>query len=251
MAVLVEGDCFAYAAVGKFFYLAYFLIGEFLEMREVKSKDIGRYERAFLLHVCTKHIAKGLVQKVCSCVVARCSHACLGVDSGMECVVEIGGQFFYNVYCNTVFALGIDYLGNSAGGSVDKLAPVAYLTAHFGIEGSLREDNLIVFAVFLFYVAVAKHLGIAFGSIVAYKFFFAIVHDYPVGCLYGGCGAGTLFLCLHFHIESGVVNSHTVVFEDKLGKVEGETVSIVECKCLLARDFGLAFSLGGLDSFVE
>ncbi len=108
------------------------------------------------------------------------------------------------------------------------------MTTHFCVERSLREDELVILAVFLLHMTVAEHTGVALGRVVAYKLLFTLVDNHPVGSLNGCSSTGTLFLSLHFYVETGVVYSHAVIFEDKLSEVERESVSIVKRECLLA-----------------
>ena len=62
---------------------------------------------------------------------------------------------------------------------------------------------------------------------------------------------GALFLLLHLGVESGLVESHAILFENQLGKVEGESVGVIQDESLLAGDFGLAILTGCGDCLLK
>ena len=225
--MLVERDGLADVAVCDFLNLAYFLGREFLEVGEVETQYFGRYERTFLLYVSAEYLAERLVQQVGGSVVARCTHAHVLVDCGSESCFGIIGQFLHDVYAHAVLALGVHDFRNFAGGKVGEGTAVSYLAAHLGVERCFGEYYLVVFAVFLLNVAIAKNFGVAFGAVVADEFLFAVVHVDPVGGLNCGSGACAFFLCVHLALEALVVEGHAVILKDKFCKVEWESVSIV------------------------
>ena len=71
-------------------YLAKLFGGDFLEMREVKSKHFGRNKRTFLLNMSAEHLAECLMKQVGCRVVARCGQTGFLVDGGDKLSVYIG-----------------------------------------------------------------------------------------------------------------------------------------------------------------
>ena len=134
-------------------------------------------------------------------------------------------QLLADVYGKVVLAFGI--FNGYHFFSVGECTAIAYLTTHLGIEGSTVENDLIELLIFLFHLAVTQNLGIALCEVVAYKLGLAFAQCYPVTGLYGGGIAGTTLLLLHLGIELIDIHSHIVLLEDKLGKVEGESVCVV------------------------
>ena len=126
-----------------------------------------------------------------------------------------------------VFALGVEDIGFRAV-FVDEPAAVTHLSAHFGIERRLGKHDLIKLLVFLFHLAVTKHLRFGFGFVVTHKFGFSVANLYPVAGFNGGGVTRTVFLLLHFCVETFVVNRHIVLAKNKFSQVERETKGIVE-----------------------
>ena len=251
VAMLVEGDGLAHVFVGQVFNLAQFFGCNFLEVREVEAERLSGYQRTFLLYVCAEHFAQSLVQQVSGRVVASDGLTHFHVDFGAEGGCRVGGQFGSDMHAHTVFALGVEHFNLLAGGGVDQLAVVAHLTAHFSVERSLSQHDLVVFAVLLLNVAIAQDVGFHAERVVAHEFLFAFVDGLPVGSFHGGSVASTLLLLLHFGIELGVIEIHAFLLEDEFGKVQGEAVGVVEHEGLHTADAVSAGGFGLCDGVVE
>ncbi len=196
-------------------------------------------------------VAQRLVQQVRGAVVARDGLAVLDVDGRAECGVKVGGEFLDKMHAHAVLALGVEDLGLGAGSEVGQGAGVAHLAAHLGVEGCHGEYQLVVLAVLLLDVAVAEDACLGLGVVIACEFLLAFVDHDPVGGLYGSRAACAGLLCGHLGVEALYVDGHTVVLEDELGKVERESVGVIERECLYSRYLVLALGLGGLHGVVE
>ena len=140
------------------------------------------------------------------------------------------------MHCHTVFTLGIeDYYLLPVG--IPHHPTVADLAAHFTIEGGAVEYYLEEFLVFLFNLAVAKNLRFGFGAVITNECGFSLTDCDPVGCLDSSRITGTGLLGSHLLVKPGLVKGHAVFFQDKPGKVEGETVGVVKCECFRTGNF--------------
>ena len=232
--------------------LAQFVGGELLEMREVKAQGVGRYERAFLLDVRAQDLAEGVVEQVGGRVVGGCGAACLDIYGGGELMPGVGGHFLGQVYGYAVLALGIVDLDDLAGDIVGEGAFVAYLSAHFGVEGRGLQDDLVELAVLLLDMAVAGDFGLGLVAVIAHEdCVLGVGEDDPVGGLDCGGVAGALFLGSHLDVKALVVEGHAVLLENELCEVEGESVCVIEGEGFLAADLGLAVLAGAVHGLVK
>ena len=235
IAVLVARTGFANILIGQTLHFFQFLGGNLLEVREVEAQHVGRHKGAFLLNVCAEHLAQGVMQQVCGGVVGRCAPTGIHINLSFKLSLEIGGKFGYQMNCGTVLALGVenfDYLI-----AIGECAAVAYLTAHLCIEGGAVEHQLIEFFIFLLNLAVTQDTRRSGELVVADKLLLAIAENHPVGCLYSGSIAGAFFLSGHLAVEALLVERHTLLLQNQLGKVERESVCIIKHECFLAVDF--------------
>lgn len=67
--VLLKRDVLAYLVVDDAFHLTQFLIGYFLEVREVETEVVGGYQRTSLFNMFAQYGAEGLVEQVRTSVV--------------------------------------------------------------------------------------------------------------------------------------------------------------------------------------
>ena len=248
--MLVAGDGLAHALVGEALHPGQLLGCHFLEVGEVKAQRLRGHQRAFLLDMRAQHLAQRLVQQVGGGVVARYGAAYVGVDCGGERCGGVGGQLGAQMHAHAVLALGVVYLDYLSIGRCE-CAAVAALAAHLGVEGGAREHYLIVFAAFLLHLAVAQYLGVGAERVVAHKLLLALAQSHPVGGFHRCGGAGAVFLSFHLGVKFALVERHAALLEYQLGKVERETVCVVEHKSLLAADLSLALGLGLGDGGVE
>ena len=120
--------------------------GQSLEVREVKAQVLGRHQRAGLRDVLAQDLLKGGVEQVRGGVVAAQEATALGVErggnSGTDSQRAIGNV--RDVGIQAVVVLGVGNGQNNALGG--KLAGIALLTTHLGIERGAVEHNLDVLA---------------------------------------------------------------------------------------------------------
>ena len=139
--MLVDVDVLTNQVVHHAFHLAQFLVGHFLEVREVETQRVGADERTLLLHMVAQHLFQGVVQQVRGRVVGCAGVALVGVHAGHELSLGLLGQFLHDVYGLVVLALGIDNLDGLV--LADEHALFAYLSAHFAIERSDRKHQFV------------------------------------------------------------------------------------------------------------
>ena len=164
--------------------------------------------------------------------------------------IVLCGQFLGEMHCNAVLAFCVKYV-DSLTVKVFHYTAVAYLSAHFSIKWGAVEYNLVILLVFLCDFAISQDVCINVGAVISHELLFAFVYNYPVAGLDSGCVAGTRFLRGHLGVESGVVKCHAIFLEDELGKVERESVGVIELECFLAGNLGRTFCAGLFDGVVE
>ena len=217
-------------------------------MREVKAQVLGRHQRASLGDMLAQDLLKRGVEQVRGGVVATQESTALGVErgghgstDGQRALGDVG-----DVGIQAVVVLGIgNGQRNALGG---KLAGVALLATHLGIERGAVENNLDILARSggLDGLAVA-HDG---NNLGAYDRIVVIAVELSRGDLVGkfdphvveaapgialGVGAGTGLLVLHASGKAIHVDVVTGGAGDLDSQVNGETKGVVKLKGNIAR----------------
>ena len=225
--------------------------GQGLEVRKVKAQVLGRHQRAGLGDVLAQDLLKGGVEQVRGGVVAAQETTALGVErggnSGTDSQRAIGNV--RDVGIQAVVVLGVGNGQNKALGG--KLAGIALLTTHLGIERGAVEHNLDVLAggSGLDGLAVA-HDGDNLGALddvviitvelgrgnLVRKLDPHVVEAAPGIALGVGAGAGLLVLhaggkAIHVDVVAGGAGNLD-------GQVDGETKGVVQLKGDVARKDG-------------
>ena len=244
VAMVLQGDVLADAGIDDALHLAQLLGCHLLEVAEVKAQAFGRNERAFLLYMCAKHLAKGLIQQVRGAVVGLAGVTLVSIHASHEIGFGVFGQLLGDVHGEAVLALRVDDVDGLKLADDDAL--VAHLSAHLGIERCLVQHNLVVGLLLLHDAAVAQDAAFVFSVVPAYELTLGgrtAEHILPVIGLHGGGIAGALLLLLHLGVETGFIHGEVVLAADELGEVEGEAVGVEEREGFGAADLALA---GGL-----
>ena len=193
--------------------------------------------------MCAQHLTQCLMQQVCSGVVALTLDTLLRIDLRHKRSGHIFWQFRYEVNWQVVLTLGVDHLDPLI--LIDQPTGIAYLTTHLRIERSLVEHHLIQHLVLLFHLTVAQDLRVTLKQVVAHELALARFQVYPIACLDSGGITRTFLLLLHLLVELLDINLHTVLTQDQLRQIQGETVGIIQregihtIQHLLALRFGL------------
>ena len=224
------------------------LRGQSLEVREVKAQVLGRHQRAGLGDVLAQDLLKGGVEQVRGGVVAAQEATALGVErggnSGTDSQRALGNV--RDVGIQAVVVLGVGNGQNNALGG--KLAGIALLATHLGIERSAVENDLDVLAggSGLDGLAVA-HDGNNLGAL---DHIVVIAVELSRGDLVGkldpnvveaapgvafGIGAGAGLLVLHAGSEAVHIDIVASGAGDLDGQVDGETKGVVQLKGNIAR----------------
>ena len=208
-------------------------------MCKVETQSFVVNHRTFLLDVSSENRTQSIVQKVGCCVVVGDFGTACSVNNDFKIAVDVLRHFLGNVDAQVVFFYCIN--NRYALFTVNDYALVANLTAFFGVERCAVEDNVVQSFVFLYDLAVAKYACVFAEAVVAGKFAVGFIDDYPVvGVDLGGVAGAFLLLC-HFGVEIGLIYGVSLFASDEFGKVERESVGVVQQECLNTRNFGLAF----------
>ena len=224
------------------------LEGQSLEVRKVKAQVLGRHQRAGLGDVLAQDLLKGSVEQVRGGVVAAQEATALSVERGGNIGTDsqrtIGNV--RDVGIQAVVVLGV---GNGQNNALSgKLAGIALLATHLGIERGAVEHDLDVLAggSGLDGLAVANdgdYLG-ALDHIVVIAIEIGrsdlvgkldphVVEAAPGIALGVGTSAG--LLVLHAGSEAVHVDVVTSGAGDLDGQVDGETKGVVQLKGNIAR----------------
>ena len=222
--------------------------GQGLKVREVKAQVLGRHQRAGLGDMLAQDLLKGGVEQVRSGVVAAQEATALGVERGGHGSTD-GQRALGNVCDVGIQAVVILGVGNGQHDALGrKLAGVALLATHLGVERSAVKHDLDILAsgsgldglavahdgdnlgALDHIVVIAVELG--HGDLIG-KLDPHVVEAAPGIAL--GVGAGAGFLVLHaggkaFHVD--VVTSGA---GDLDGQVDGEAKGVVQLKGNIAR----------------
>ena len=225
--------------------------GQGLKVREVKAQVLGRHQRASLGDMLAQDLLKGGVEQVRGGVVAAQESTALGVERGGH--GSTNGQRALgdvrDVGIQAVVVLGIgNGQRNALGG---KLAGIALLAAHLGIERGAVEHDLDILArgSGLDGLAVA-HDGDNLGALdhivviaveigrsdLVRKLDPHVVEAAPGIALCVGAGAGLLVL----HASGKAIHIDVVASSagDLDSQVDGETKGVVQLKGDIARKHG-------------
>ena len=219
-----------------------------LEVREVKAQVLGRHQRAGLGDMLAQDLLKGGVEQVRGGVVAAQEATTLSVERGGHGSTD--GQRTLDNVCDVgiqaVVVLGVGNGQHNALGG--KLAGVALLAAHLGVERGAIEHDLNVLAggngldglavthdgdnlgAFDHIVVIAVELGR--GDLVG-KLDPHVVEAAPGITL--GVGASAGLLILHAGGKAVHVDVVTGSAGDLDGQVDGETKGVVQLKGNIAR----------------
>ena len=249
LTMFVEGDVLTDHIINHPLHLAQFLVCNLLEMREVETQGVRRYERALLLHMVAQHLLQSIVEQVGSRMVGCRSVALIGIDTGHELGCGILRQLLHDMYRLVVLTLGVDDLDGL--GLIADDATVTHLTTHLAIERRIVEHKFIELVLLLRHLAIAQDMTLIFSIVVAHELLLALSQFRPVRVLDGSGITGTLLLLLHLDIELGLVDCEAIFATDQFCQVEGEAVGVEETEGLNAIEFSLAISLQLLHSLVE
>ncbi len=249
-AAFVASDGLTHLGIGQMLNGTDFFGSQLLEMGEVETQHFRRHERSALLNMGAQHFAQSFMEQVGCRVVARCGKTRILVDLGFKDSRRISRHLFGKMNSHAVLAFGVVDLGHFTVGT-HKHTAVAYLTAHFRIEGRLGQNNLIELAFLLLNLAVAQNPCGGCCIIVSHKRRFAFVNHGPIVGLNSSGIARTFFLSLHLAVETGLIECHAIFLQNKLREVERESIGIVKYECLTSGDLCFSGSLGGGYSTVE
>ena len=222
--------------------------GQGLEVRKVKAQVLGRHQRASLGDMLAQDLLKGGVEQVRGGVVATQEATALGVERGGHGGTD-GQRTLGNVRDMGIQAVVVLGIGNGQRNALGgKLAGVALLATHLGVERSTVEHDLNVLAggsgldglaaandgdnlgALDHIVAIAVELGR--GNLIG-KLDPHIVEAAPGIAL--GVGAGTGLLILHAGGKAVHVNVVTGSAGNLDGQIDGETEGVVQLKGNIAR----------------
>ena len=218
-------------------------------MRKVKAQVLGRHQRAGLGDVLAQDLLKGSVEQVRGGVVAAQEATALGVErgghSGTDSQRAIGNVRYVGIQAVVVLGVG-NGQNNALGG---KLAGIALLTTHLGIERGAVEHDLDILArgCGLDGLAVA-HDGDNLGALdhivviavelgrcdLVGKLDPHVVEATPGVAL--GVSAGAGLLVLHAGSEAVHVDVVASGAGDLDGQIDGETKGVVQLKGDIARE---------------
>ena len=200
-------------------------------MGEVETElSIGNI-RSLLLNMGSEDLAQSLIEEVCTGVIVRNFLTALCVYYEGEACIAVLGEFLRDMDCKAVFLDGVEDIDPFAGGL--DISGISYLAAHLSVERSFVEDELEHLLVLLNNGTLPEEFGSLDSRIVIAdekRVSFRIL--YPVAEFVCGSVAGALFLLLELYIEAVQVYCIAVLACDQLGKVDRETVGIVEDKCV-------------------
>ena len=222
--------------------------GQSLEVRKVKAQVLGRHQRAGLGDVLAQDLLKGGVEQVRGGVVAAQEATALGVERGGHGSTD-GQRALGNVGDVSIQAVVVLGIGNGQRNALDgKLAGIALLATHLGVERGAVEHDLDVLAggSGLDGLAVANdgdYLG-ALDDVVVIAIEIGrsdlvgkldphVVEAAPGIALGVGTSAG--LLVLHAGSEAVHVDVVTSGAGDLDGQVDGETKGVVQLKGNIAR----------------
>ena len=212
-------------------------------MRKVKAQVLGRHQRAGLGDVLAQDLLKGGVEQVRGGVVAAQEATALGVERGGHGSTD-GQRALGNVGDVSIQAVVVLGIGNGQRNALGgKLAGIALLATHLGIERSAVENDLDVLAggSGLDGLAVA-HDGNNLGAL---DHIVVIAVELSRGNLVGkldpnvveaapgvafGIGAGAGLLVLHAGSEAVHIDIVASGAGDLDGQVDGETKGVVQLK---------------------
>ena len=248
---LLKTDVLTNHRVHQTFHLAQFLIGNFLEMREVEAQRIGAYERTLLLHMVAQHLFKSVVKQVSGGMVSGTCVALVGVNASHEVCLDVLRQLLHNVNALSVLTFCIDDVHSLVLAYEHTL--IAYLTTHFPIERCVVKNQLIESALLLCHLAIASDVALIFCVVITYKLLLGrrLVNNNPVAILHRSSVAGALFLLLHLDVEAFFVNGIAVLAADKFCKVERETISVEQFEGICSVELCLSFCLQFSHAAVE
>ena len=191
------------------------------------------------------------MQEVRSRVVSLDTMTTLFVNHGTEVTLQRSGELLHQVDSEVILTLGIKDFVLRAIGS-DEEALITYLPPHLGIEGSLREDDLIEGSILLLHLTIAEDLrGTLEGIIADEAYSRAIIDDLPVTCIDSSSITCTLLLLLHSLVKAGFVDAQPLLSEDQCGQVKGEAVGIIEDEGIMPIKDGLTGLLRFLDLLIQ
>ena len=217
-------------------------------MREVKAQVLGRHQRASLGDMLAQDLLKRSVEQVGGGVVAAQETTALGVERGGHGSTD-GQCALGNVGDVSIQAIVVLGIGNGQRNALgEKLAGIALLATHLGVERGAVEHDLDVlarsggldgltvandsdnFGILDHIVVIAVELSR--GDLVG-KFDPHVVEAAPGVAL--GIGAGAGLLVLHAGGEAVHVDVVASGAGDLDGQVDGETKGVVQLKGNIAR----------------
>ena len=163
--MLVDVDILTNHVVHHALHLAQLVVGDLLEVREVKTQGMRTDKGALLLHMVAQHLLQSIVEQVGSGMVGSRGIALVSIDTGHELRREINRQFLDNVYTLTILTLGIDNVDGL--GLVAEHALVSDLSTHLAIERCVVEYQLVKLVLLLCHLAVTQDVAGVFGIVVA------------------------------------------------------------------------------------
>ena len=222
--------------------------GQGLEVREVKAQVLGRHQRASLGDMLAQDLLKRGVEQVRGGVVATQEATALGVERGGHGSTD-GQRALGNVGDVSIQAIVVLGIGNGQRNALgEKLAGIALLATHLGVERGAVEHDLDVlarsggldgltvandsdnFGILDHIVVIAVELG---RSDLVGKLDPHVVEAAPSIAL--GVGASAGLLVLHASGEAVHIDVVTGGAGDLDGQVDGETKGVVQLKGNVAR----------------
>ena len=217
IAVILQRNVLADAAVHDAFHLSQLLGRHLLEVGEVKAQVVRCHQRTFLFHVRSQYFAQSLVEQVRGRMVGLASPAGFQVHLGTEGCFGMSRQFLGEMNGQVVLPFRVENLHLLL--VVDQYAAVAHLATHLSVERRFVEHQFVEHLFLLLHAAVAQDMAVAFREIPAFELRFSLFQHHPV-VRFNGCGVpGALLLLLHFGIKLLFVHRQPVLLANQLREV--------------------------------
>ena len=176
--MLIKGNVLTNHIVYHSFHLTNFLVGHLLEVREVETEGIGRYQRTLLLHMVAQHLFQSIVEQVGSCMVGSTCISFVCIYTGHKLGRRILRQLFDDMDALVVLTLGIDDIDGLS--LIDEDTTVTNLTTHLTIEWGIVEHKLIELVLLLCHLAIAQDMALIFRIVITHELLLALSDFHPV-----------------------------------------------------------------------
>ena len=176
--MLIKGNVLTDHTIHHPFHLTNFLVGHLLEVREIETEGIGRYQRALLLHVVAQHLFQSIVEQVGSRMVGCTCISLVGIYTGHELGRWILRQLFDDMDTLVVLTLGVNDIDGLS--FIDENTTVTDLTTHLTIKRGIVEHKLIELVLLLCHLAIAQDMALIFRIVITHELLLALSDFHPV-----------------------------------------------------------------------